>query len=86
MITDTGNIWHYRQHIVGFFSSIWGSNVAVEQTRFDADDVETTDASLTVKSIYTVTLIRPINGPAFTMAMVDPKDGATSTMTIEVPY
>lgn len=86
VITDTGSIWHYRQQMVSFFSRIWGTNISIEQTRFDADDLETDDADLTVKSVYTVTLLRQINGPSFTMAMVVPEDGATSTMTIDIPY
>lgn len=47
-----------RRRIVNYYYSIWGSNVAVEKIDYDADDVETSSSSDTVKSIYTVTVLK----------------------------
>ena len=47
-----------RSRIVNYFYSVWGSNVSVEKIDYDADDIETSDSSLTVKTVYTVTVLR----------------------------
>lgn len=39
-----------------------------------------------VKSIYTVTVMRSIDAASFTMASIVPGQGATSTITIEAPF
>jgi len=50
---DTGTV---RRRLVGYYWSVWGSNLSVEKTNYDADDIETTDSDAVVKTIYTVTV------------------------------
>lgn len=57
-IADNDDAWRVRRRIVGFFSSIWGSNISVEKTFYTVDDVETTSAAEADKIVYTVTLLR----------------------------
>jgi len=57
-IGDGDSASRVRQRIVRYYYTIWGSNISVEKTSYDASDVETTDSALTVKSIYTVTVLR----------------------------
>lgn len=57
-ISDGDSAATLRRRIVRYYYSIWGSNLSVEKTSYDASDVETTDSALTVKSIYTVTVLR----------------------------
>lgn len=58
LISDTATSGTLRQRIVRYYYSIWGSNLSVEKISYDAEDVETTDSELIVKSIYTVTLMK----------------------------
>ena len=37
-INNNGNIWHFRDAFVHFFYKYWGSNVSVEQVRYDEND------------------------------------------------
>lgn len=69
-------------HIDNFFQSYWGSNIKTVKVDYDANDVETEDADLIVKSVYTTTLTKLINGPSFSSAAIiaDPQD-ATFTIT-----
>ena len=64
-----------------YFTSIWGSNIDVLKVDFDENDIETTDDTLVVKSIYTVSLRKLINGPSYTTAniLAEPMD---ATVTI----
>lgn len=71
---------------MGYFYSIWGSNVEVVKVDYDADDIETTDSSLAVKSIYTVTLLRQINGPSYTTASVIMVSGDAVNVEIAAPF
>ena len=57
-ISDTADSWTVRRRIIGYYWNIWGSNLSVDKVDYDADDVETTDSSLRVKSVYTVTVLR----------------------------
>ena len=58
-ISDNDSASRVRARIVNpYYWTIWGSNISVEKTDFDADDAETTDADLVVKSIYTVTVLK----------------------------
>ena len=57
-IDDDDSSGTMRSRIVNYFYSVWGSNVSVEKIDYDADDIETSDTSLTVKRIYTVTVLR----------------------------
>ena len=64
-ITDNGSIWHVRSKIVRYFSSIFGTNISVLRTLYDANDAETTSNNEMVKIVYTVEMLRQINGPTF---------------------
>ena len=57
-IADNDDAWRVRRRIVGFFSSIWGSNISVVKTLYNVDDVETSSAAEADKIVYTVTLLR----------------------------
>ena len=57
-IDDDDSSGTMRSRIVNYFYSVWGSNVSVEKIDYDADDSETSDSSLTVKTVYTVTVLR----------------------------
>jgi hypothetical protein len=69
-ISDNDSASTMRRRIVNYYYSIWGSNVSVERIDYDADDIETDDDSLVVKRVYTVTVLRMINGPSFSMAII----------------
>ena len=71
-----------RQRLIGYFRTIWGSNISVTRTYYDADDVETTDSSASVKHVYKVKLNRLINGPAFTSASLIPTTSATVSIAV----
>ena len=85
-ITDNGDGWHVRRRIVGYYWSVYGSNIEVIRTRYDADDVETTSSSATVKIIYTVTLLKQINGASFASAAIVSASGLTATVSIAAPH
>ena len=69
--------------IRGYFSSIWGSGIEVSKVEYDADDIETTDSTLVVKAIYTVTISKRISQASFTSAVVIPGDAMTATVAVE---
>ena len=85
VIVDTDAAWRVRRQIVNYFYSIWGSNVEVVKVSYDADDIETTDSSLVVKTVYTVTVLRQINGPSFTTASIVMVSGDTVNVAIGAP-
>jgi len=70
LIKDNDNTNRVRSYIVKYYYAVWGSNVAVTSTNYDADDIETTVSADVVKTVYTVTVLRQINGPSFTMASI----------------
>ena len=74
-----------RERIKGYFSSRWGSDITVVKVDYDDMDVETTDSALVVKSVYTVTLLKRINGPSFASAAIL-QDVVAATITIDVPF
>ena len=74
-IPDDTTADNLRNRISGYFSSIWGSNINVVKVDYDADALETTDADLTVQSIYTVTLRKLISQNSFTSAAIVPVSG-----------
>lgn len=84
-IDDNQDDGTMRRRIVGYYNNIWGSNIAVTHVDYDENDVETT-ADLRVKRVYTIEVLRRIDGPSFTVASIIPKSGTTSTITIEAPY
>ena len=54
-----------RQQIVRYFSKLWGSDVSIELNYYDADDVEVESSADAVKRVYTVTVVRLIEGNSF---------------------
>jgi len=84
-MTDNNSAGTVRQRIVRYYYNIWGSNISVTREDFDADDIVTDDSSLSVKHIYTVTVLRQIDGPSYTMASVVMSDGG-SNVSIEAPF
>ena len=85
-IKDNYNIWQVRQQIVRYFSRIWGSDVSIELTYYDADDVEVESSADAVKRVYTVTVVRLIGESSFVQATILPASGATSEITVEAPF
>ena len=85
-LTDNMGRWEFRRQIVGYYWSIWGSNIAVERTFYDADGVVTTSSSQAATVVYTVTVLKAIDGPSFTLASVVKEGATTSTITIATPY
>ena len=71
---------------MNYYYSIWGSNVAVDKVSYDAEDIETSDSTLVVKTVYTVTVLKQIDGPSFSMAAVIMIDGASPNAVIEAPF
>lgn len=84
-INDNQDDGWMRRRIVNYYYSIWGSNIAVTHVDYDESDVETT-SDLRVKRVYTIEVLRQINGPSFTVASIIPAAGTTSTITIASPY
>jgi len=84
-IFDDCSAWDLRNRINGYFSSLWGSDITVVKVDYDAMDVETADPALVVKSVYTVTLLKRINGPSFASAAIL-QDVVAATITIDVPF
>ena len=66
-----------------YFSAIWGSAINVVKVDYDENDAETEDASLVVKSIYTVSLRKLISGPSYTTANIL-HDAMDATVTISM--
>ena len=85
-ISDNDSASTMRRRIVNYYYSIWGSNVSVERIDYDADDIETDDDSLVVKRVYTVTVLRMINGPSFSMAVIQMQNDAAANVAIEAAY
>ena len=84
-ITDDCSATSMENGIKGYFSSVWGSSISVEKLDYDSMDAETTDSTAVVKSIYTVTLLRRINGPSFSSATIL-QDAPGATISIDVPF
>jgi hypothetical protein len=85
-LTDNDSAARVRQQIVRYFYSIWGSNISVEKQGYNADDIETDDSELTVKTVYTISVLKQINGPSFSMASVVMADNGSSSVSIEAPF
>ena len=67
-IADDCSASSMRNRIKGYFSSVWGSDISVTSVDYDMMDMETDDSDLVFKTIYTVTLLKRINGPSFVSA------------------
>ena len=67
-IADDCSASSMRNRIKGYFSSVWGSDISVTSVDYDMMDMETDDSDLVMKTIYTVTLLKRINGPSFVSA------------------
>ena len=70
VISDGVSAGNMRNGIKHYYWGIWGANISVDRVHFDADDIETTDSDLIVKTVYTVTVLRRISGPSFSMASI----------------
>ena len=57
-----------------YFLKYFKSKIDVVKVDFDANDVETDQAELVVKSVYTVKLRKLINGPSFSAATIITND------------
>ena len=57
-IADNASAWTVNVAIRRYFWSIWGANIAVTETSYDANDIETTSSSEKVKTVYEVSLKR----------------------------
>lgn len=57
-IADNASSGTVRARLVGYYWRVWGCNLSVEKTQYDADDIETTDSDAAVKTIYTVTVTK----------------------------
>ena len=75
-----------RRQLVGFFWSFYSTDISCERTYFDADDIEVSSSDDSVKTVYTCTLLKQIEGPSFSMASVIPNADLTSVVIIEAPY
>ena len=57
-ISDDASSGTVRRSLVGYYWSVWGCNLSVEKTDYDADDIETSDSDAVVKTVYTVTVTK----------------------------
>ena len=74
-----------RNRIKGYFSSVWGSDISVTSVDYDMMDMETDDSDAVMKTIYTVALLKRINGPSFVSAgILQEMPGAM--VTIGMPF
>ena len=84
-IADDCSASTMRNRIKGYFSSKWGSDISVAKVDYDIMDMETSDSDAVMKSIYTVTLLKRINGPSFSSAAVL-QDGPGAMISIDMPF
>jgi len=73
-----------RSFIKDYFSHVWGTDIAVTKTLYDAGDLITTDPLLAVKSVYEVTLLKRILGPSYSGAAIL-QDTIGATITLGMP-
>ena len=78
---DNAGTGTVRSALIGYFRTIWGSNISVTRTYYDADDVET-DSDSSVKHVYKVKVNKLIDGPAFTSASLIPTTSATVSIAV----
>jgi len=84
-IADDCSASSMRNRIKDYFYDIWRSDISVTSVDYDMMDVETDDSDLVMKTIYTVTLLKRINGPSFASAAVL-QDGPGAMVTIDMPF
>ena len=71
-----------RDAIAPYFQTIWNSAISVVKVDYNSGDVQTTDKTLVVKSVYTVKVRKCINGVSFTDANIIKGTGLTATVTV----
>jgi len=71
--------------MVQFYYHIWGTNIRITHKDYDESDVEITDGSARAKRVYTIEVLRMINGPSFTMASIVPGKDTKSSISISAP-
>jgi hypothetical protein len=69
-ISDDCSASSLRNRIKGYFSDIWGTDISVVSIGYDVMDIDTEDSDLIMKTIYTVTLLKRINGPSFSSGAI----------------
>lgn len=74
-----------RNGIKDYFNNVWGSDISVEKVMYDYMDIETSDSSMAIKSIYTVTLLKRITGTSFLGAAIL-QDVPMATITLDLPW
>ena len=84
-IADDCSASSMRNRIDDYFDDVWGSDISVSSVDYDFMDIETSDSDETAKTVYTVTLLRRINGPSFSSAAVL-QDGPGAMISIEMPF
>ena len=84
-IADDCSASSMRNRIKDYFSDKWGSDISVTAVDYDINDVETEDSSAVMKTIYTVTLLKRINGPSFSSAAIL-QDAPGAMITINMPF
>lgn len=73
-----------RNAIKSYYNAAKGSDITVTKTLYDANDTETTNLTLGVKSLYNITLRKLITGPSVSNIMAM-KSGSASLVTINMP-
>lgn len=84
-IADDATASSLRNRIKGYFSDVWGTDISVEKVLYDMFDMVTEEEDEAFKAIYTVTLIKMIDGPSFTMAMAL-QEGFGPMVTVTQPW
>ena len=74
LISDDCSAGTMYDHISDYFSSVWGSNISVVKTMYNDLDTATTDTALAVRSVYTVEVLKRIDGPSHNSAAILPDD------------
>jgi hypothetical protein len=83
-ITADTSAWNLRNKIYSVYRKKWGSDVDVTKEMFDANDVLTEDAALSVKNVYTVECRRLISRQSAANILVAKKT-TDSTISVELP-
>lgn len=84
-IADDATASSVRNRIKGYFMDVWGTDITVVKVLYDMFDMETEEDEDAFKAIYTVTLLRMIDGPSFTMAMAL-QEGFGPMITVNQPW
>ena len=80
-IADDCSSSSMKNRIKDFFSSVWGSDISVTKQGYDMMGEETSDESDIFRAVFTVTILKRIDGPSFTSAAVL-QDGPGAVVTV----